>query len=68
MYLGKPATAIYLNNYTKKIKEKLYRMKEQETAQRDQQAESYTSTLSHEMRTPLFTIIFFLKTILETLS
>ena len=26
LYLGKPATAIYINDYSKKMSEKLYRM------------------------------------------
>ena len=68
MYLGRPAIAIYFRDKTKRIYAKLHKMRRQEEKQILQQSESFTSTISHEMRTPILTIIFFVKQILEILE
>lgn len=65
IYLGKKTLAIYLNSSTKKIRERILRMKEQEQFMNETQTQNFSSTLSHEMRTPLYTIIFFLEQIIQ---
>ena len=50
------------------MNEKLLRMKRQEEFQTSQTRESFTATVSHEMRTPLFSVIFFLNQIMSMLS
>ena len=67
MYIGKPAIAIFMSDYTKKIRDKLNRLQRQEEFDSAQQSENFTSTVSHEMRTPLFSIQFFLKQIMTLL-
>ena len=42
-------------------------MREEERKQEQLQTENFTATLSHEMRTPLLSIVFFLNTILASL-
>ena len=54
-----------MSDATKKIWAKVEKMRTQELQQQAQQAESYTATLSHEMRTPLATALFFLKSIMD---
>ena len=65
---GKPAIALFVNDKTTKMRGKFLQMQRQEHNMKTRQSESYTATLSHEMRTPLLSIIFFLncvKMILE---
>lgn len=59
-YEGKPAIALFVDDKTTKIQSKLLKMKRQEEHMKTRQSESYTSTLSHEMRTPILNVIFFL--------
>ena len=56
-YRGKKAVAVTMSEVTSKIKIKLERMKKQEQRLQQQQAESYKSTISHEMRTPIQSMI-----------
>ena len=67
-YCGKEAISIYIRDRTQAVKEKLYSMKEQEKIQSTIQTENYTSTISHEMRTPILSIIFFLTIIMDNLK
>ena len=67
-YIGKPALALYISDRTNKMHEKLSNMVQREEEQSNQQTENFTSTLSHEMRTPLLTILFFLQRIIAILS
>lgn len=67
-YLGKPAVAIYINDCTKKIQAKIARFRRSEEIQFGIQAESFTSTVSHEMRTPLQTVVLFITQILAFLT
>ena len=64
-YLGKPALAIYLSDYTDKIKDKLNNLIRQELHDKAQTSESFGSTVSHEMRTPLASVIFFVKLVIS---
>ena len=52
-YMGVPAIELHMNNATTKVINKLRQMQEQETKQTANQTESFTSTVSHEMRTPI---------------
>lgn len=56
-----PTIAVYMNEYNTEVKENLLRIQRREEFQKAQTIESYTSTLSHEMRTPLLTVLFFLQ-------
>ena len=67
-YLGKPALAIYLSDYTDKIKDKLNNLIRQELNDKAQTSESFGSTVSHEMRTPLSSIIFFVKQVIYAIQ
>ena len=58
--MAQAAIAIFFSDVTKKIKTI---MKEKMTAEKVQQAknaENFTSTVSHEMRTPLGSMLFFI--------
>ena len=67
-YIGRPAVAVYVQNRTKKVKEKLYNLLRREEVQSQQQAENFTSVITHEMRTPILTIIFFLQRVMSMLG
>ena len=67
-YGGRPALALYIRDKTKRVREKLYRMKRQEEYQLAQQIESFTSTISHELRTPIVTILFFLQRVISVIT
>ena len=67
-YLGKPSLGIYVNDYSKKIKEKFTHMQLQEQHVRNTQAESYSSVISHEMRAPLLNIMFFLNQVMRIIK
>ena len=60
-YRGMPAIAIFLRDQTKKMKVSLENKKYREEKLRATQAESYSAMISHEMVTPLGSIIFFFK-------
>ena len=53
VYLGEEAIAIHIRDVSKKILAKLYFLQNREKLQQAKQTESYTATVSHEMRTPL---------------
>ena len=67
-FMGKEAIALHMRARDKNISEKLHRMSRREEKQTQQQAESLTSTVSHEMRTPIMSIIFFLQQVLSILQ
>jgi signal transduction histidine kinase len=50
---------------TVKIREKLHSLRLKEKQQSEIQAQSFTSTVSHEMRTPIATNLFFVQMILN---
>ena len=52
-HLGSPAITLYISDETVKILEKLKRIKSYEKKQAANSAELFTSTVSHEMRTPI---------------
>ena len=60
-YLGVPAIALHMNDATTKVVNKLHRMLEQEKEQARILAESFTSTVSHEMRNPIQTMLFLMQ-------
>ena len=63
-YLEKPAIAIYFENMTQHVNELRLEAKILEEKNRNQSLESYTSTISHEFRTPLSTCLMFLENLL----
>ena len=67
-YIGRPVVAVYVQNRTKKVKEKLYNLLRREEVHSKQQAENFTSVITHEMRTPILTIIFFLQRVISMLG
>ena len=64
-YLEKPAIAIYLENMTKHVAH--LRLESQILEQKNitESMQSFTSTISHEFRTPLSTVLMFLETLLR---
>ena len=67
-YMAVPSIAVYMSDKTNEVKESLMRVKHQEQQLRSKTSESYTATISHEMRTPLETILFFLAYVIEALK
>ena len=61
MYMGKPVIALYMRDKTQRVYEQLLTMKRNEEIQTQTQVESFTSTISHEMNTPILTLIIFIK-------
>ena len=59
-YLGQQAFAIYLSDYTKKLQAKLLSLQEGERKRYEMTASTYTSTVTHELRTPLLSVVFLL--------
>ena len=59
-YIGKPAIALLMRDASKKIRTKILGKQRQEHYQKAVHSESFTSTVSHEMRTPIGIAIFFL--------
>lgn len=66
--MGKPTIALHITERTKKVKEKLLRMMHKEEEQMTQQTENLTSIVSHEIRTPIGNMIFFLQQIINILQ
>lgn len=67
-YLGKPSTALYMKSATRQIKMRIKTMKLQEQKQQSLQAQSYQSTISHELRTPILSVILLLQQIIAILT
>ena len=59
LYAGIPAIAVFISDITKKVNQLINEKHIQERQHIAKQAENFTSTVSHEMRTPLATILFF---------
>jgi len=66
--MGQPAIALYMSDSTVKVRAKLRKMKEQEKKQTAMQSSNFTSTVSHEMRTPISTMLFFLAMVIKILQ
>jgi len=54
-----------MNDATTKVNNKLHLMQEQEKEQTRIQTESFTSTVSHEMRTPIQTMLFMMQMLIS---
>ena len=66
-YFGKSRVALFINDRTKKVQDKLRSMREQESFLDAQQAEGYTATISHEMHSPLESLVWFVDKIARAL-
>ena len=64
-YLGKNAIAIIINLVTGKVIDKLQNLQLMEKKQEMMQAESYKSTISHELRAPLESSALIIQMIIE---
>ena len=60
-YEGKASIVILVRDVSEKINHRMQQIKIQEQKIEAQQAESFTATVSHEMKTPLGSILFFVK-------
>ena len=60
--------AIYMKNQTCKLLAKIDKWQRQQERLRLRQTEGYTATLSHEMRTPLLNVIYFIEKVILILS
>ena len=58
-YEGKSAIVIFIHDVSKKINSKIIELQQQEKIIQARQTATFTSTLSHEMRTPLGSVLFF---------
>ena len=67
-YMAVPTIAVYMSDKTNEVNENLMRVKHREQQLRSKTSESYTATISHEMRTPLETMLFFLAYVIDTLK
>ena len=67
-YLEQPAIAIYFQSMTKHLNQLRLESQVLEEKNRVQMLESYTSTISHEFRTPLSTSLMFLENLLRSLT
>ena len=65
-YLEKPATAVHFYNMTQHVNQVRLESQILEEKNRNVSLQSYTSTISHEFRTPLSTSLMFLANLLET--
>ena len=66
--MGSAAIALFINDATSKVINKVERLKKHEKKQSEIQTESFTGTVSHEMRTPIQTLIFFMRMFLVMFS
>ena len=64
-YKQLPALAIFLDNSTSNVESMMLQMSVNQGKIRNEYLESYTSTISHEFRTPLCSCLLFLETILS---
>ena len=60
MFLGKISIAIFLTDASDKVRLKAMKMLLKHKKELAKQAENFTSTVSHEMQTPLGSILFFI--------
>ena len=65
-YRSKPAIAVFFQNMTKHVEQMKIEAQNLEQTNRNATLESYTSTISHEFRTPLSTSLMFLEGILQS--
>ena len=65
-YLESPAIAIYFLNMTKEVEQLQLESKLLEQTNRNESLQSYTSTISHEFRTPIGTSLMFLEQMCRT--
>ena len=66
--MGVSVIALYMSNYSNKVDEKLSHLERQEKKQLNNTRESLTSTVSHEMRTPIGSMMFFVSEIIDCLE
>ena len=59
-YLESPAVAVYFTNVSHTVNQLLLESQFLEQKNRNESLESYTSTISHEFRTPVSTALMFL--------
>ena len=64
-YLESPAIAIYFQNMTQHVKQLRLESLVLQEKNKTQQLENYTSTISHEFRTPLGTSLMFLENLMQ---
>ena len=67
IYLGKAVFVILIREVTWQIQVNLLSLQRQEQYLKQQQAENFTSMISHEMRAPLLSMIYFLEQIMSIL-
>ena len=68
MWYGMPAIAIFISDVTKKIVSHVNEKKVEEEREKAKQAENFTQTVSHEMRTPIGNCLVFINSIMDIFS
>ena len=64
-YQEQPATAIFLKNNTQSVKSMILQSSVAKTKNRNENLQSFTSTIGHEFRTPLSTCLMLLEHMLQ---
>ena len=67
-YLESPSIAVYFQNMTQQVEKLRLESKLLAEKNRNSSLESYTSTISHEFRTPLGTSLMFLEQMLNEMK
>lgn len=67
-YNGQPAISVHVTNVTKKVRSKLQKIQYREKWQAATQAESFKSTINHELRAPLESTNMIISSIISTLE
>ena len=65
--MGKAALIVHICDATKQVQVEMLSLQRHEQYLKQQQAESFTSMISHEMRAPLLSMIYFLEQIMSIL-
>lgn len=67
-YCGKPAIVVQASDVSEKLHQKIIQLQRKELHAKTKQTEFYLATVSHEMRTPLLSVIFLLKQVISILN
>ena len=59
--MGEPCYTIFMKEVTEKVYSKIAQYKQDEENELRENTENFTSTINHEMSTPLATSIFFMQ-------
>ena len=67
-FQGRQMVALYMKDRTSKLLNRIENWNRQQERLKARQTEGYTATLSHEMRTPLLNVIYFIEKVILILN